>query len=37
MPVNFWLCSVCSSRAELLEIGREIQIIKDKLGLLNFC
>jgi hypothetical protein len=32
-----WLCYMCNSRAELLEIGREIQIIKDKLCLLNFC
>ena len=27
-----WLCSVCSSRAELLEIGREIDRVKDKLN-----
>lgn len=29
--VKSWLCSVCSSRAELLEIGREIDSLKDKL------
>ncbi len=28
-----WLCSVCSSRAELLKIGQEIEFFKDKLGL----
>lgn len=32
---DFWLCSVCSSRTELLEIGREIDELKDKLGLAN--
>ena len=30
-----WLCSVCSSRAELLEIGQEIDNVKDKLNLSN--
>lgn len=29
--LKLWLCSVCSSRAELLEIGREIDSLKDKL------
>ena len=32
-----WLCSVCGSRAELLEIGRDIDYLKDKLGLKNLC
>ncbi len=31
---KLWLCSVCSSRAELLEIGREIDRVKDKVYLL---
>ena len=30
-----WLCSVCGSRAELLEFGHEIKFFKDKLGLPN--
>ena len=30
-----WLRSVCSSRAELLEIGREIDELKDKLELVD--
>jgi hypothetical protein len=30
-----WLCSVCSSRAELLGIGRRIDELKDKLGLVD--
>ena len=29
--LKLWLRSVCGSRAELLEIGREIDSLKDKL------
>ena len=28
-----WLCCLCNSRAELVEIGKEIDELKDKLGL----
>ena len=27
--LKLWLCSVCSSRAELLEIGRDIDRVKE--------
>jgi hypothetical protein len=30
-----WLCSMCNSRTELIEIGQEIDELKDKLGLAN--
>ena len=36
---NSWLCSVCGSRTDyymdLIAIGHEIQLFKDKLGLPN--
>ena len=33
--IQNWLCSVCSFRAELLNIGREIDVLKDKLWLVD--
>ena len=35
-----WLCSVCGSRTnlqELLSLGKEIEQVKDKLGLVGLC
>lgn len=32
-----WLQNVCSFRAELLEIGREIDMLKEKLEFQNLC
>ena len=33
--LKLWLRSVCSSRAELFKIGREIDVVKDKLWLVD--
>ena len=30
---DFWLCSVCNSRTELIEIGQEIDNVKNELNL----
>jgi hypothetical protein len=28
---EYWLCYLCSSRADLIQIGQEIEEVKDKL------